>query len=115
MARGVLTVNEISRTGLDSSGVYTAGDSVNGHLFTPNAGNTFVHVKNADASAHTCTITTPKQINGLAVADVAVSVPASDERMIGPFPPDLFNNSDGVYIDFDVATSVTLAVFKLPV
>jgi hypothetical protein len=82
----------------------------------------FLHVKNGDGSPHTATITTPNTVDGLAVSDLAVTIPAGEERIIGPFPyiydtvdtdpdPDI---DPAVFVDLDADTSVTLAAIKLP-
>ena len=110
MARDILTVQEIVRTGLNPS--LSAGDSANGHEFV-NDGKTYVEVVNGGGSPIVVTIPTPGSIDGLAIADRTVSVPAGETRKIGPFP-NTYNQSGGlVYIDLDDDTSVTLGAFKL--
>lgn len=111
MARTSLTVQEIAKTGLTPS--YAAIDQVNGNLFL-NDGKTFVHCKNGDASGHTLTFTTPGSVDGWAITNPTVVVPAGSEEMIGPFATHIFNNSDGVYVDIEDGTSVTIAVIRLP-
>ncbi len=111
MARTVLTVQEIARTGIVPA--YVAGDATNDHEFV-NDGKTFVHVKNGGGAPIDVVFQTPGSVDGLAVADRTVSVGAGAEKMIGPFPTTTYNQSGGkVYLDLTVDTTVTLAAFKI--
>jgi len=110
MARTILSVQDIARSGLEPS--YEAanadGESV------ANNGRVFVHVKNGSGSSVTVTIQTPGTVDGLAVADRTVAIPAAEERMIGVFPPADYNQSDdAVYVDFSAVTTVTVAAIRL--
>ena len=120
MARTVLTVQDIARTGLEA--VYAAGDDVNHHSFDNSGENVLLHVKNG-ATAVVVTITTPNDIDGLVLPDRIVTVGATTERMIGPFPNSLYGTIDtdpdpdidpAIFVDLDDATNVTLAALKLP-
>lgn len=112
MPRTALTVQQISTGGLTPS--YVAADQVNGMEFV-NDGDTFLHVKNTNASQRTVTVTTPRTVDGLAIADPAIVVPATTgDKMIGPFPPATFNQAGGlVYVDFDASAGVTIAAIRL--
>jgi hypothetical protein len=111
MARGALTPQQIVRSGL--SPAYTAGDAVNGHEFV-NEGDVYLHVKNGGASPINVTIPTPGTVDGLAIADLVVAVPAAEERKIGDIPTNVYNQTGGkVYVDLSASASVTLGVFKL--
>ncbi len=110
MARQSLSVQDIERSGLEPSYSSAAGD---GHSFQNN-GRVFVHVKNDDGSSKTITIQTPGTVDGLAVADRTVDIPAGEERMIGPFSPGQYNQSDDtVYVDYSATTSVTIAALRM--
>lgn len=110
MARADLTVQEISRSGLNPS--YTAA-ATDGHS-VENTGREFIHVKNGSGSSVTVTIQTPGTVDGLAVADRTVAVPASGERMIGPFAPGDYNqDDDAIYVDYSAITTVTIAAVQL--
>lgn len=113
MARSVLNVQAVSRAGLNP--VYSAADVANGHEFDNSSGKVVLHVKNGGAGATVVTIQTPGTVDGLAIADLTVSVPAAGERFIGFFPKNIYNQSGGnlVYVNLDVGTSVTLAALKL--
>jgi hypothetical protein len=80
-----------------------------------NNGDVVLHVKNTNASPRIVTITTPRTVDGVAVADPAITIPATTgDKIIGPFPPATFNNAGGlVYVDFDASTGVTIAAIQL--
>lgn len=76
------------------------GDVANGNSIAGNDGRIFMEVKNDDASSQTVTVPTPGDVDGLAIADLVVSLTAGQTKLIGPFAPGTFNQSDGlVYID----------------
>lgn len=110
----LLTTQSVDRSGLQPAfGAAAAG----GDSFAP-GDLVFLHVKNGGASAMTVTIVTPKEaFEGAAIDDTAVSVPASDERMIGPFPRRHYADpTDGLAdITYSAVTSVTIAVIELSV
>ena len=111
-----LTISPIVVTGLDSSALFTAAAG-GGDTFV-NTGREFIYVKNGDASGITVTFTTAGTFTSqsLALTDPAVSVGATDEMIIGPFDVGAFNNTSGqVAVAYSAVTSVTVAVFQLPV
>ena len=115
MARTALTVTEITRAGIAGS---LSAANVDGHSVV-NDGRTFLEVVNGGGSPITVTVQTAATINGLAIADVSVSVTNGQRRLIGPFPKGTFNITSGadtgtVYVDFSAVTSVTCAAFSLP-
>ena len=118
MARTVLTVQEINRTGLDPA--YVSGDATNDHSFDNVSQAVFVHIKNSAAQA-VATFLTPMTVDGLPVGDLAITVPATTgERLVGPFRNDVYGQADAlnnidkaVLIDLDIDTGITLAAFEL--
>lgn len=86
-----------------------------GDTFVPDK-DTFLHVKNASGGALTVTVAVPgNERYGVATADLAVSVPAAGERMIGPFPSEIFADaalSGSAGITYSGVTSLTIGVFK---
>jgi hypothetical protein len=53
-------------------------------------------------------------VDGLAIAERTVVVTAGESRKIGPFPPNIYNQSDGmVYLDYSAVTDVTVALMRL--
>ena len=114
MPRADLTTQQIERsTGLTPA--YTAAQAAaSGSNAFANDGRTFIHIKNGGASPITATFQTPGAVNGLAIADLVVTVANATEKVVGPFEPGLFNQSDGkVYVDWSGVTSVTVGVFRL--
>lgn len=105
-----LATEAVSKSGLNAT--YAAANA-GGDSFTPDR-STFLHVKNGDAASKTVTIATPATMAGLAIDDVAVTIPAGEDRFIGPFPPDLFADTDGLAdITYSAVTSVTVAVIRV--
>jgi hypothetical protein len=105
----ILAVQTVVRGGIDP--VYEACD-VGGDEFI-NTGIPFIHIKNGDASPVDVTIETPNAVDGLAVADRVVTVPATSERMLGPFPARTYNDANAkVKLTYDSVTSLTIGLFK---
>lgn len=111
MPRTDFTVLQIVRTGLTAA--YTAADGTNQNAFA-NDGRTYLHVKNGGGGSINVTIDTPGSVDGLAVGNLVVAVPAAGEKIIGPFPTNIYNQTDGkVYVDWSGVTSVTAAAVRL--
>lgn len=105
-----LTVATVSRAGVDAAGV--AAD-VAGDEWT-NTGQEFVEVFNGGGSPITVTLDVQATLDGAAVTDPTVSVPAGARRMIGPFPTGIYNNTSTgrARVAYSGVTSVTTKVFK---
>jgi len=72
-------------------------------------------VKNGDGADHTVTLATPGTVNGLAIADRAVTVAAGAEVAI-PVTSVYRDPATGrAAITYDAVTSVTVAVVRVPV
>lgn len=106
MARTALAVQQISRAGITPS--YSAANA-DGHSVL-NSGKEFLHVKNGSGSSINVTVQTPGTVDGQAIADRVVAVGAGAEKMIGPFPPDTYNQpgTNTLYVDFSAVTTVTV-------
>lgn len=105
-----LTVQSIVAAGLNPSYAAAAGG---GDEFA-NDGSSFLHVVNGGGGAINVTLATTQTVDGLAVADQVVNVPAGEDRMIGPLRRGLFNDAGGlVQVTYDGVTSVTVGVFAL--
>lgn len=111
-----LTIQDIVEAGLAASydPAAAGGDAV-----LNLSGDVFLHVKNGDVSSHTVTVTaqdSSEEVPGFGAmtkANLAVAVPASGERFIGPFPRQAFNDAGGdVQITYDDVTSVTIAALR---
>lgn len=88
---------------------YSAASS-GGDKFTPGH-HTFLHVVNGAAEdAVTATITTPGDVDGLAIPDREVAVPAGEYRMV-PVPARTYKAADGLgSVAWSATTTVTFAV-----
>jgi hypothetical protein len=105
-----LTVQRLSQTGLNPS-FSAAGAS--GDTFT-NDGNCWLHIKNGGASPVTVTITARTPCNHGTLHNLAITVPAGEERISPRLEQSRFNDSNGkVSISYSATTSVTVGVFGL--
>lgn len=107
----VLTPTAITRAGHSLAGAPAdvAGDSF------ANTGHEYVVVKNTDAASHTVTFAVQATLDGLSVSGgKVVTVEAGATKIIGPFPPNIYNNAatGRVAMSYDAVTSVSVAVFK---
>jgi hypothetical protein len=108
MADVSLTVQDCVVTGLAPS--YTGSLSTENTYQVQNNGRVFLHFKKTGAGECTVTITTPVTKGGLAVADRTLTVPATTgDKMIGPFPPSIYNNSSGL-LEFTASEVTDLSV-----
>ena len=112
MARVTLSVQQMSRAGLEPSYAAAAAD---GNAFN-NTGREFLHIKNT-TTACVVTVLTPRTVDGQAVTNRTVTVPENEDRMIGPFPPATFNQGgsigDLVHVNYDDESNVTVAVIRM--
>lgn len=99
MPRTNLPLTQITRDGV-APGAEVNADTANNHQGV-NDGRVFLLVRNAGAGAQNVTLLTPGTVEGLAIADVVVSVPAGASRYIGPFPPATFGDP----LQVDVASA----------
>ena len=88
----------------------------------PNDGKTLLLVQNTDASSHTATVTaqkTSQQVPGIGAmtkSNIAQAIAAGDEAIIGPFPPSMFNDVNGlVQITYSAATGMKVLPIRLQV
>lgn len=110
---------ELTKQTLDLNGITPtfASASSGGDVFD-NSGSTLLYVKNGDSTGHDVTlqIQNTLELGGitLSITDPTVTVPASDEKIIGPFPTQWFNDDNGqVNISYDATTSVTVGVLEV--
>ena len=111
MSLTTLAVQQIVRTGLTPALAAANADG----SYVPNDGRMYLQVKNTNGSPVTVTVDTPGTVDGLAVADLPVVVPATTgDKKIGPFPPDTYNQPDGtIKVTFSAVTDVTIGAFRL--
>ena len=111
-------------TALPVTDVTTAGvtppaqvnGDVTGNILAFNDGKVWLEVISSDAGAQTVTVVTPGAVGGsYAIADLSVAVPAGATRLIGPFPPNIFNQADGtVTITPSVNTTLKFRAYHIP-
>lgn len=100
------------------SAAYQAGLTTTDTFTFPNDGRTFLHIKKSGAGSCLVSVTVGAKFKGKTVAAQTVTVPASTgDKMIGPFPVDLYNDplTQLVSITFGEITGLTAAVLRLPV
>ena len=93
MAAVDLTVIRPVRTGVAPSAQTGVAIGTTDQYFVANDGAVFLRVSDGAALA-TMTIVTYSIVDGLAVPDRTVAIPTGAVRYIGPFPPDIYNDSD---------------------
>lgn len=109
MARGVLTVSQITRTGLTQP-AETVGDATNGHQFANDGKYTFFEAHNTGASSRTVSIIPTASVDGLTATPRVVTVAAGVTKKIGPFPLEIYSST--VAVDVTHA-ELQLSVFKV--
>lgn len=96
--------------GNDLAGAAAAGG---GDTFT-NTGQEIAVIKNGSGAPITVTFVTPATLDGLAVTDLTVSVGAGETRAVGPFPPGVYNDANGlVSMTYSGVTTLTVAILKV--
>ncbi len=79
-----------------------------------NTGNEVLLVENGGTGAVTLTFITYATVDGLAVNDLQISVPAGETHLIGPFPTGVYNDANGqTMVNYTSATGVKVALLKL--
>lgn len=105
-----LTVQTVTRTGTGLNPTYSAASGGGDTVRTGKT--TFLHVKNGGGSSVTVTVATPGTAYGLAIADLAIAIPAGEERMFGPID-DAFRGANGsASITYSGVTSLTIAAIR---
>jgi hypothetical protein len=115
-----LTVTDVTVSGvLQTLAAAAAGGD---DFFNGDDQRTFFVVTNGGGAPINVTIDAiPTSVNvtgwgSVPVSDTVVAVANSTTRVIGPFPPQRFNNAAGrVAVTYSGVSSVTVAAFRLPV
>jgi hypothetical protein len=112
--RGLITPQSVDGDGLDPS--WTSA-STDGHKFS-NARKTVVVVKNDATSAGSVTFQTPGTVDGVAIADQTISVPASDmlfwHGAVSIYNRQAGGDLDMVYLDIESGTTnLSIAVLEI--
>jgi hypothetical protein len=111
MPQTALTVQEIPHGGAAESFVAAAAAGT-GNKF-PCDGKTWLHVKGT-GTQKILTIQTPGTVDGLAVAERTITIPATTgDILVPPLPPSQYAQADNMlYIDLDLATAITYCAFR---
>lgn len=111
MARTSITVEEVLSHATEEL-TYTSGDATNDMQFV-NTGREVLIVKGATTPTGTVTVKSVQDYNRR-TGDLTQAVSASKEYWMGPFPPTLFNQSDGVvHVDLDDDTDISMTVVRM--
>ncbi len=118
MAYTALTVQTPAIAGVIPAKVTVTTDEGNRFI---NTGREFIEVTNdGTVNPVVVTIPTPQTIHGLTIQDPTVTIIKDGVvKIIGPFPPEIYNNSAGdtdpgnVYIEYDQGTLVKISVFRV--
>jgi hypothetical protein len=108
VARTAITPQKTTAAGL---AVAFEPANVDGNSFRP-ANGRVLHVRNGSGAAITATLPTPGTVDGLAIADRAITVAAGAHTAISVGPlPGIYGQPDGtVHLDWSSVTTVTVAV-----
>ena len=114
MARTSLARQQLSDTGLMAAYSPAAAE---GHSIENN-GKIILHVCNDSEADITVKILSDYVRAGLKLADREVPVEAGKQKFIGPFDPDIYNQTDGgagqIYVDYSATEDVTVAALLFP-
>jgi hypothetical protein len=78
-----------------------------------NTGAEFLLIKNGDSSSTTLTIVTQATVDSQAVGDRTVTIPAGEERMVGPFTRTTYNDGTGkCQLTYSSVTALTIAILS---
>jgi hypothetical protein len=112
MAATPLTVLDISRAGALKA--LTAANT-DGHTIA-NTGKEFIEVANGAGAPITVTIAwgTGGTIDGVTPTARTITVTNATSKLIGPFPPSLYNDANGnVTITFSSVTTITCQALRV--
>ena len=112
MADVDLAVQQISRLGITPT--YTAIDATDTYFAPWMDGRLILHFKNTNGSISTVTFDVQQTVDGLAITDPTVTIPATTgDKFIGPIPfaYKILSGVDANLVKFsqNVATGVTVA------
>jgi hypothetical protein len=117
MAYTELTLITLDLNG-DIDPTFTAATLTDGNSFR-NTGREMVYIKNGGGGTVVLTVPTPTAASGgLLIEDKTYTILAGEEIVIGQLDPALFNQPASsvdaglCYLEYDVVTSVTVAIFR---
>jgi len=81
----------------------------------PNSGLEFIEVFNGGGGSINVTLDIRPTLDGAAVVDPVIAIPAAGRRIIGPFPPGIYNDATGrAKVTYSGVASVTIKALKCP-
>lgn len=105
-----LTATTITRSGVDVAGVTPTASTGDNWA---NTGYELVEIKNGSGGSINVTLDITAAPDGLAVTDPVVAVAAGATKIIGPFPPGIYNDGNGLAkVTCSSVSSVTIKVLK---
>lgn len=116
MARTAITVTMLSRAGVVQPATQ-ASDQTNGMQINGNDGRIILEVKNNNAGTQTVGVSfsPSKTVDGVTPADKTVSFTAGQTKVLGPFPPALYNQPGNmVFVNPSVNTDLAIRAYQLP-
>ena len=105
MAATAIASNQLSRAGT-AEPTPTFCDAVNGNI-TTNTGATVFRFQNTDSSSHTVTVTSNPTEDGLALADLVLTLAASAKEFYSDFDTAVFG-SQMIYTASSALVEVTI-------
>lgn len=116
MSKVSIPVSKIVRTGFTPVAA-TVADHSNGMQFVNN-GATWLEVVSTDGGSQTVGFIlgtgASALVDGLTLPEKTITIPAGATRLIGPFPPQLYNQSGSlVFVDPSVSTTLALRAYTL--
>lgn len=115
MAEVRLTPQDLTRAGSGLAPTLKSDMSASDTYLVANDGRTVLYFENTGESSSVVTIVTPTTVDGNAVADKTVTVPATTgKRFVGPFPPHLYNVGNELTFTLTNADDVSNAVYRMP-
>ena len=118
MARAALTVQTVTRAGVNLSAANKVTVALADGVSFVNTGFEMLYLENTDSSDLVATIQTGATVDGLAVADRTITLQetgtAGDIILAGPFPPSSYNQGAGglVYVDAGTDAKLKVIAFK---
>lgn len=113
MATVTLAAQNVIESGLTPT--RTSGLSISNTYQVANDGRVFLHFEKSGLGSCDVTVVTPGSVDGHAIADLVVTVPATTgDVLIGPFPPAVFNSGGMLSFTLGEITGLTVAVLRLP-
>lgn len=111
MADQRIVVQKLKRTGDGITPSYEGSLSTSNVYQVNNAGKVYLQFKKSAGTVCVVTVITPPSLDGNAVADLTVTVPAdTGDKMFGPFDPSVYNVLGDHDLEFTLSNIAGLTV-----